>query len=162
LLGCWKPVELCEEFMAALNALVRLLGDCPFVNDASVDANVSITGDVLWEVLWLKRGDVICAFEAPGELLLNKSVEKRGDVWLEALLLKLKLLPLLENKSKGTSIFGVPFLLTSVSGDVAREDCPDRNSELSVRLPLEGDGDDCCPLDLALEAGCWKGLRTVA
>ena len=65
---------------------------------------------------------------------------------------------LLENKSNGKSILGVAFLLTSFSGEVARDDCPDRNAELSVILPLDGDGDDCRPF---LTPSAWNGFRTV-
>lgn len=66
-----------------------------------------------------------------------------------------------ENKSNGISMLGVAFLFTSFSGDVASDERPDRNNELSVTLPLplDGDGDDCCPFGCAL---FWNGFRTGA
>jgi hypothetical protein len=65
-----------------------------------------------------------------------------------------------ENNSKGISILGVEFLFASFSGEVAREDRPDRNNELlSVTLPLDGDGDCCGPVDPGCEF-TWKGFRT--
>ena len=46
----------------------------------------------------------------------------------------------------------------SFSGDVAREDWPDRKCELSVKLPFDGEGDDFCPTVLPV---CWNGFRVV-
>lgn len=67
-----------------------------------------------------------------------------GDVLFE-LLVKVTGPAELEKSSNGMSMLGV-LLLTS-SGDVARDDCPERNTEVaSVALPLDGDGDVCCPL----------------
>ena len=50
-----------------------------------------------------------------------RSVENNGDVWFELLLKFNGPAELLENRSNGTSIFGVAFLLTSFSGEVASD-----------------------------------------
>jgi len=57
----------------------------------------------------------------PGELP-NKSVENRGVVCFGLAVNFVDPAELLENKSNGKSILGVAFLLTSFSGEVARDD----------------------------------------
>jgi len=85
-----------------------------------VDANVSRMGDVDGFEAWLNN-EVVFVVDT-GELL-NKSVENTEEAWLEDLFaVKVTGPAELENRSNGTSIFGVAFLLASFSGEVASED----------------------------------------
>jgi len=85
-----------------------------------VDANVSRIGDVVCFGAWLNNE---LPFVVDTGEWLNKSVENNGESRLEELFVpKVTGTAEPENKSKGTSIFGVAFLLASFSGEVASED----------------------------------------
>jgi len=85
-----------------------------------VDANVFRMGDVVGFEAWLNN---VVLFVVDTEELLNKSVENNDEAWLEDLFAEKVTGPAEpENRSNGTSIFGVAFLLTSFSGEVASED----------------------------------------